>query len=68
MDLNVIEELKEKLNIIEAKKKNMVYPGAQLTNKENQIKKLNKELKNIKEERGDYWTNKRRSKKLRKGK
>ena len=48
MDLNVIEELKENINMLEAEKQHMVDARDQLTNKENEIRELNKKLKNMK--------------------
>ena len=48
MDLNVIEELKENINMLEADKQNMLDARDQLANKENEIRELNQKIKNMK--------------------
>ena len=48
MDLNVIEELKENINMLEAEKQNMMDAREEVINKENEIKDLNQKIKNMK--------------------
>ena len=47
MDLNVIEELKENINMLEADKQNMLDARDQLANKENEIRELNQKIKKL---------------------
>lgn len=51
MDLNVIEELKENINMLEAEKQNMLDAREQVVRKENEIKDLNQKIKNMKKRR-----------------
>ena len=48
MDLNVIEELKENINVLEAENQHMLDARDQVANKENEIRELNQKLKNLK--------------------
>ena len=48
LDLNVIEELKENINMLEAEKQHMVDARDQLANKESEIRELNQKIKNLK--------------------
>ena len=48
MDLNVIEELKENVNMLEADKQNLIDAKDQLVNKDNEIRELNQKIKNMK--------------------
>ena len=48
MDLNVIEELKENVNMLEADKQNLMDVKEQVINKDNEIRELNQKIKNMK--------------------
>ena len=47
-DLNVIQELKENINSLEAEKQNLLEAKEKLADKENEIKDLNQKIKNMK--------------------